>query len=393
MRALLFTNLFPSIHEPTRALFNLRRFQALSEFCAVRVVAPVSFRSRLAVPRELVRPRPMTVGGLTVTYPTNWTLPRILPQLHGAEMYRSVRSHIHALKREFSFDAILAVFAYPDVAAAARVAAECRVPFVAMVVGSDINELAQRPLLRPAIGSALLEANSVIAVSRSLRDRVIELGIPSERVILQYNGVDGDLFCIRDKTAARSQLGLEQTGRMICFVGNLVHEKGPDVLIAAMQRLRESTAVLPNVAIIGDGPLRRGLAAVVSSSELANHVRFLGRQSPQDVAMWLSASDMLCLPSRREGCPNVLLEALASGRPVVASGVGGVPELMSERSGFVVLPDDPSALADAIAAAFQRHWDQDELRAAVPALSWIQVGRTLHDALRAAVERPRMASK
>jgi glycosyltransferase involved in cell wall biosynthesis len=386
MRALLFTNLFPSPHQPTRALFNLRRFQALSEFCGVRVVAPVPFRSRLAVPRELLRPRPMTFGGLTVTYPTNWTVPRLLPQFHAAEMYRSVRPHVRALRREFPFDAILAVFAYPDVAAAARVAAECGVPFVAMVVGSDINELAQRPSLRPAIGNALREANSVIAVSRALRDRVIELGVPASRVIVQYNGVDGEYFRIRDKSEARAALGLTDQDEWVCFVGNLVPEKGPDVLVAALGYFRSLSPRVPNVALIGDGPLMHDLSRAAASVGMERHIRFLGRLPPEKVALWLSASDVLCLPSRREGCPNVLLEALASGRPVVGSAVGGVPELLSDETGLLVVPDNPSALAAGLEQALAREWAAARLRSSVPALSWTRVGETIYDALRNAVE-------
>jgi glycosyltransferase involved in cell wall biosynthesis len=97
-----------------------------------------------------------------------------------------------------------------------------------------------------------------------------------------------------------------------------------------------------------------------------------------EVPSWISACDVLCLPSRREGCPNVVLEALASGRPVVASRVGGVPEILSPESGVIVDPENPAALAQGISAALDRGWDPRSLRDCVECLSWDDVGRSYH---------------
>ena len=118
---------------------------------------------------------------------------------------------------------------------------------------------------------------------------------------------------------------------------------------------------------------------------IGDQITFVGRQSPDDVALWLSASDVLCLPSRREGCPNVVLESLAAGRPVVAARVGGVPELLNAENGLMVAPDNPAELAEALSQALQRTWNASELRASVPALTWEDVGRTLHNVLTQAV--------
>jgi glycosyltransferase involved in cell wall biosynthesis len=99
----------------------------------------------------------------------------------------------------------------------------------------------------------------------------------------------------------------------------------------------------------------------------------------------MAAANLLCLPSRREGCPNVVLEALASGRPVVGSAVGGVPELLSDRNGIMFPRDDPDALAAAIMSALQRRWDPADLRASVPSLTWQDMGRALNNELTRAV--------
>ncbi len=384
MRALLFTNLFPSRYEPTRGLFNLRGFEALAGFCDVRIVAPVPVWRRIRRPPDWARVVTERHGQLTASYPTYWALPRIGLSMHADAIYRSVRAHVAHLHSTCPFDVILGVFAYPDAVVAARLATQLGVPSVALVLGSDINELAQRPALRPQIRSALLQADSVVAVSHGLRSRVLELGIEPDRVFVQHNGVNGECFRLQERLASREALQVGLHDKLVAFVGNLVLEKGPDVLVETLGLLSSVDGAV-TVAFIGDGPLKAQLVSRVAALGADQRVRFLGRLPPDRVAMWLSAADMLCLPSRREGCPNVVLEALASGRPVVGSAVGGVPELLSDRNGIMVPPDDPVALAASINAALLRNWDPADLRASVPSLTWKDLGRTLHNKLTEAV--------
>jgi glycosyltransferase involved in cell wall biosynthesis len=248
-------------------------------------------------------------------------------------------------------------------------------------MGSDMNDLAQRPHLRGLVRNALSNAARIVAVSKALQQRVVELGIPPDRIIVQHNGVNGELFRIRDRIETRKTLNLAEDRKLVTFVGNLVHEKGPDVLIEAVGRLHAAGSTDVTLAFIGEGAQKQALLSRCLELGISNRVTFVGRRSPDDVALWLSASDVLCLPSRREGCPNVVLEALASGRPVVAAQVGGVPELLNEWNGVMVPPDDPGKLAEALSQALLRGWDASELRASVPTLTWEDVGRTLHQVL------------
>src|SRR5262249_37737789 len=106
-----------------------------------------------------------------------------------------------------------------------------------------------------------------------------------------------------------------------------------------------------------------------------------------DVPWWISAGDVLCLPSYMEGCPNVVLEALASGRGVVATRVGGIPEIVTDgKTGLLVPPGDPESLADGLAAAIARSWDADAQRASVQYLTWDAVGLAYRDLIREAIE-------
>ena len=381
MNVLLVTNLFPSAREPWRGLFNLRRFNALARFCQVHVIAPVPAWKRIGHPADFFRVPSGSIESVSASYPTSWALPRVAPQWHAAHTYQSIRSHIRDIRENFPFEVVLGAFAYPDAVVASRVAAYAGCPYVVLVMGSDVNDLAERPNLRGPIREALSNASRVVAVSKALQERVRELGVPQERILVQQNGVDGERFHIRDRVATRRALGVPEDEHLVMFVGNLVYEKGPDVLIEALSGVRARSSSDVRVVLIGDGSQKQVLLARCLALGIGDRVAFVGRRSPDDVSLWLSASDVLCLPSRREGCPNVVLEALASGRPVVAARVGGVPELLNDRNGIMVPPDDAGALAEALAQAFARDWNPLELRASVPSLTWQDVGRNLHDVL------------
>jgi glycosyltransferase involved in cell wall biosynthesis len=240
--------------------------------------------------------------------------------------------------------------------------------------------------MRPRVKAALDSAYRVIALSRAMQQRVVELGVASEKVLVQYNGVDGERFRLDSKGDSRRRLGYPGMGPLICYVGNLVPEKGPDILIKGFkvltEKMREREAEL---VVLGDGPLMRPLESLVREYGLEGWVRLLGRRSNAEVATWVSAADVLCLPSLREGCPNVVLEALASGRPVVASNVGGVPELLDKGNGLLVPPGQPQLLGEALAAAVSRDWCPEHLRSTVPCLSWHDFGAGFHRVLHSAV--------
>ena len=125
---------------------------------------------------------------------------------------------------------------------------------------------------------------------------------------------------------------------VIGFVGNLVPEKGPDVLLDAFGRIAAERRSA-HLAFVGDGRLRSDLERRTSAMSLGERVTFAGFQEPDAVARWMRAADVVCIPSHREGCPNAMLEALASGRPVVASRVGGIPDIIVDRrNGLLVEP-------------------------------------------------------
>ncbi|MGV3724852.1 MAG: glycosyltransferase family 4 protein [Actinomycetota bacterium] len=383
-RVLLLSNLYPSAHEPTRGAFNLQGFRALAGYCETRIVVPVLWWERTRRPLEWLAAPRSSATGIQAVYPSCWHVPQVHP-LHPWTMYASVRPYVRRLARDFRFDAIVAAWACPDGVAAAHLAREYNCPLVTMVLGTDVNSLAASPALRKHLQWGLSHASRVITVSGALRDKVADLGVPASRIRVQHNGVDGDRFQIRNRAEARNRLGLSPDRRLICFVGNLVPEKGVDVLIEALARLRDSGDDVTDLALVGAGGAQEALRQQAQSLRLEQRVQFCGRRSHEEIPAWLTASDLFCLPSRREGCPNVVLEALASGRPVVASRVGGLPELVNPSNGLLAPADDSRALADALQAALLRQWRPEQLRATVPYLSWDGFGRALHETVSQAI--------
>jgi glycosyltransferase involved in cell wall biosynthesis len=168
----------------------------------------------------------------------------------------------------------------------------------------------------------------------------------------------------------------------VVYIGNFKPEKGVDVLVDAMGR-RDRLDV--DLAMVGSGPLETILRERAASLGIESKIRFCGRRPHDEIPRWMAAADVICLPSYREGCPNVVLEALAAGRPVVASRVGGVPELLNDETGVLVPAGDPEALAQSLQAALARCWEPESLRASVSCLSWNQFGGRLGDTLQAAI--------
>src|SRR5205823_11894627 len=188
----------------------------------------------------------------------------------------------------------------------------------------------------------------VIAVSEDLRSKVIELGIPGEKVHVVSRGLNTQLFFPGDRLLARRRLGISQDGRAILWVGRMVPVKGLDVLLAACAELRDRGEAF-HLYLAGDGPLRTFLETDVRRRGLGEMVSFLGARPQDELPDWYRAADVTVLPSRSEGVPNVLRESLACGTPFVASRVGGIPELAASGPANRLVPaGDAASLAKAI---------------------------------------------
>ena len=193
-----------------------------------------------------------------------------------------------------------------------------------------------------------LACDVIVTVSRQVRAGVVRAGIaPARKVVAIANGIDPGRFAVpaalRDETRSALAPG---AAPLIVTVARLVWFKGLDPLIAAAPDL-VARHPLARIVIVGAGPLREALGAQSLRLGLGEHVVFAGERG--DVPALLAAADIFVLPSVSEGMPISILEAMAAGRPVVATRVGGVPDLVADgTTGLLVPPRDPVALAAAL---------------------------------------------
>jgi glycosyltransferase involved in cell wall biosynthesis len=358
MNVVAVTNVFPNPVEPHGGIFNLRQLAALRTLVQdLQVVAPVptypgvrlvarwaEFSQADRVPEQEQR------EGIMVHHPRFVFVPRLGLRWRPRLFARTVRPVLRRLRKQGQLDVLLATWAFPDAAGTALVARELQVPIVVKVHGSDIHLHGKRRAPRRWIARTLRQAAAVIAVSEPLAAEVRRLGITAGTVRIIPNGVDHQLFRPGDTAAARRRLGLPLDRPLILQVGNLKPVKGCDILLAAMPDLLRSHGHAPPLLLfVGDGPQRRVLEQEIRRQGLQTHVILTGARPHEELPTYYQAADVVTCASRSEGTPNVLLEALSCGKPVVASAVGGIPDLLREAPpGSLLPPEDPRALAKAI---------------------------------------------
>jgi glycosyltransferase involved in cell wall biosynthesis len=224
-------------------------------------------------------------------------------------------------------DVVYAHFLVPAGAAGALAAALARAPLVVTAHGADVRNIGRLPGVGLLTRLVTGRAAAVVAVSaylaRELTARVPQAG---GRVRVVDSGVDLARFRLADAAAARRRLGWEGEGPAFLFVGHLDERKNVLRLVEAFERLDEG-----RLALVGEGPLRARLDG-------RPNVRLIGRVAHDEVAEWMSAADVVCLPSLVEPFGQVLLEAMASERSVVATRSGGPPEFVPAEAGVLVDP-------------------------------------------------------
>ncbi len=216
---------------------------------------------------------------------------------------------------------------------------------------------------------SLPRADRVVAVAQSAREIVVREGVQPDRVVVIPNAVDArDLETPMTRGEARAAMGIPPDVFVAAVVGRLSHEKGQDLALRALAMARAQGAEV-TFALAGDGPDRAMLEALAKDLGLGVAVRFLGHQ--KQVGVVYRASDMLVMPSRSEAMPNALLEAMSLGLPVVATRVGGVPEVADDgEMAWIVEPESAEAIARAVVDCVARPDERARRVALARARTW-----------------------
>lgn len=334
MRILVFSGLYPNAEMPQKGIFTenrLRELLARDAGITARVMAPVPwFPSRAGVfgtyARHAAVPDREERRGILIDHPRYLVIPRVggnwTPWLAWQSARRRLRQWLRAGER---FDLIDAHYLYPYGVAAAMLAREFGLPLVMTAHGSDVRIIAQQPGPKKKILAAAGVADGLVAVSENLADTMAALGIARERIVFLPSGVDTDFFrpVPADSAALVARLGLPRP--ILAMVANLIPLKGHEFVFGALARRRQGSLL-----IAGEGPERARLEQLARQTGLADRVHFLGSVPPPDVRTVFSAADVSLLASSSEGWPNVLLESMACGTPVVVAPFAGAAEIVSK---------------------------------------------------------------
>jgi glycosyltransferase involved in cell wall biosynthesis len=222
--------------------------------------------------------------------------------------------------------------------------------------GSDLLIQSKNPVLRYLIKFVLGKADYVLVVNNTLKDKALKLGVNPDKIHITPNAVDVVKFNPHNKELP-SDIKMSHEKPVVLFVGNLVFQKGVEYLLEAKKLMNCDAELL----LVGDGPLRQDLEKKVQDDEIQD-VIFAGAR--RDVDKIMPSADLFVLSSVSEGFPITILEAMASGLPVVATSVGGINEVLDENVGIMVIPSNPSELAMAMDKILEKKELRDSMSTA-----------------------------
>jgi glycosyltransferase involved in cell wall biosynthesis len=373
LRIAVVTAHFPSSAQPTHGRPALETMRILSGKVDVQVFYPHPAYPSLLRPRSRIYNAfdpSYLVPGVKVGYFDYPVLPLLSRPFNGSTAARALLPHV----RRFAPDLVFSYVLYPDGYAALKIARALSVPVIVMGVGSDVHNIGDR-FSAMRTRTVLHEADFLVAISDDLRRRMVAMGAAPEKTATIVSGCDTAVFHPMDRIEARRKLGIELDVEAVVYIGRMDLRKGLRELVDAAAALHARRPAL-HVYLIGAGPDRPAVESAIASHDAGGYIHALPECLFDAVAVWMTAADVVTLPSYMEGCPNVVLEALACGRPVVATNVGGIPEVMNAECGQLIAPRDAQALAQALGAVLNTSWDAERI-CAHGGRSWAAVAEEL----------------
>lgn len=359
-KVLVLSHMYPRQNSPMRGVFIHHHVQHLiSSGCESIVVSPVPYAPGLLATNERRRgygrtPTQDVIDAVNIYYPRYLRPPG--ERFHAfstvAMSIGGVDRAISALLRDWRPDLLHVHTATPAGYAGLRIGRRHGLPVVVSLRGSDINIYPFRDRWTMKLTRKVLsEADRVLAVSNELAVVASTIATPLKPIETVYTGCDLDEFSFdaEARTTIRQRLCIPVGSVVLAFVGNLLKEKGADELMAAFCTLVKRGMDELQIVIVGAGVHQKEMMAAAENGGTGDKAHFVEQVPHKEIPAWLSASDIVVLPSWHEGLPNAIVEAMACERPVVATRVGGIPEVVEDGvSGVLVDRRDVRALTEAI---------------------------------------------
>jgi glycosyltransferase involved in cell wall biosynthesis len=378
LKILTYTTLFPNNTNPNFGVFIRERIRFMAEVMNLKVVAPVPFFPSININKKWYSYSQVhkfeNQNGIEVFHPVYFMIPKFFMSIYGYFLYISTIGLLKKIKEYYDFKLIDSHYAYPDGYASVLLGKNLGVPVTVTVRGTDINLFPTFPRIRKKIIHALNQASKIISVSQALKDKIIDMGIPESKIHVIRNGVDTSVFF--PVQSVRDEMDLPKGRKIVLSIGNIIETKGFQLLIKSIDIIKTSQKP-PLLVIIGNGPYKNVLEDLVTTLDLNNDVLFAGPKPHGTLFKWYNACDVFCLASFREGIPNVILEAFACGKPVVATAVGGIPEIVTSDNGFMVPELSAEKIASAIVKSLNAEWNREKIIEYAKTFAWDVTGKNL----------------
>lgn len=386
MRILTLATLFPNAARPNFGIFVERQTAALAERGVVDITVispqalppwPLSRHRRYRAIAKL--PFRENWRGLDVYRPHFFHLPGPGSHLQPRRMVRAIWPLVHKLHQEQPFDLVDAEFFYPDGPAARELAARLGIPYSVKARGADIHHWGQDAKTREPVLRAGRDAAGLLAVSAAMKQDMIALGMPADKISVHYTGCDQRRFAPRPDDGLRAGLGI--AGPMLITVGALIARKRQHLVIEALTMVPGATLVLA-----GTGEQEQGYRALAAQLGVQDRVIFIGSVPHDDLPRWLAAADIMVLPSKSEGLANAWVESLACGTPIIICDAGGAGELLTDPVAGRMVAPHPEALAAAIGEVLASEAEPERVRASVAKFTWQRNADELYRHFRAMLD-------
>ncbi|MBA6336418.1 glycosyltransferase [Colwellia sp. BRX8-7] len=356
-RILFFSNLFPLPWEPTRGQFNLQQTAHMEENADISYLIPVPIFTWL---KQVVLGRKYYDKKNYCLFPFFY-IPGVARSLHPLFMLLSIIVSVKPLFWFAKHKYVLASWAYPEGVTAAMLKQIFSFQLTIDCLGSDVNVHSLCPKRKKQLSFAFNRATTVATKSKALAIKVLEIS-PQANVQTIYNGVNFEKFNIAKKPDTNKY--------NLLFIGNLIKTKGVFELLIAAKKLANEKVDF-ELSIIGSGPEESHLASYIVENDLSASVKLIGGVPHEQLDQWFARSHALILPSYREGVPNVIMEALATGTAVVATKVGGIPEVITHKVNGILLNDYQSdSIYKGIKQVMAEIWVSESILKSVENYTW-----------------------
>lgn len=346
MRILAISHLFPNLKEKRYGIFVARQLSEIHRLGAeIAVIVPRVWCPSLA--RHFNRwknqnhksPLCRFEGIETISLPYLRLPGNFYNRWSGLSVFHAVKDRALELHNGRKFDIIYATDFFPDGDAAVRLAKYLKLPAACLSIGVDVNITAHsnRMIYRHFIRTAKA-LDGKLACGQSVADRI--KAVTGKSPLCVYGVVDLQEFSpVSDKIPARKELGLPSNRTMALYAGYLTKRKGVYELLEAIYRVQKKC---PDVLLVicGAGPEETALVKLIREKGMERTVHMAGEVESEQMNKWMQASDMFVLASHTEGMPNVVMEAMACGLPVVATAIGGMPEAIGDCDGAILVPPE-----------------------------------------------------